>query len=81
MLPGGGKQVPIIPSLTLSPRVVVSLQHLKVVRLYAALRRESVNSGGIPIAVRHMESIIRMSEAYAKMHLREFVYDEDINFG
>jgi DNA replication licensing factor MCM2 len=30
-------------------------------------------SGSIPITVRHIESIIRMSEAHAKMHLREFV--------
>ncbi len=33
----------------------------------------------MPIAVRHLESLIRMSEAHAKMHLREYVSDEDIN--
>jgi len=31
------------------------------------------------IAVRHIESIIRMAEAHAKMHLREVVLDEDID--
>lgn len=31
------------------------------------------------IAVRHIESIIRMAEAHAKIHLREFVLDEDID--
>src|SRR5690348_16753338 len=41
----------------------------------------SVIAGGIPIAVRHIESMIRMSEASAKMHLREFVSDEDVNMG
>lgn len=34
---------------------------------------------GIPVAVRHIESIIRMSEAHAKMHLREYVSDDDVN--
>jgi DNA replication licensing factor MCM2 len=38
-------------------------------------------SGGIAIAVRHIESIIRISEAYAKMHLRNNVNDCDIDFG
>jgi DNA replication licensing factor MCM2 len=33
----------------------------------------------MPIAVRHLESIIRMSEAHARMHLREYVSDDDIN--
>jgi len=51
----------------------------KISRLYADLRRESVASGSIPIAVRHIESIIRMSEAHAKMHLRSHVTDEDVN--
>lgn len=37
---------------------------------YAELRRESIHAGGIPIAVRHIESIIRMAEAHARMHLR-----------
>lgn len=34
---------------------------------------------GLSIAVRHIESIIRMSEAHARMHLRELVRDEDVN--
>ena len=37
---------------------------------YAELRRESIHAGGIPVAVRHIESIIHMSEAHARMHLR-----------
>ena len=35
--------------------------------------------GGIPIAVRHIESLIRMSEAHAKLHLREEVSSMDID--
>ena len=37
---------------------------------YADLRRESLHAGGIPVAVRHIESIIRTAEAHARMHLR-----------
>lgn len=51
----------------------------KLSRLYADLRKQSMNTGGIPIAVRHMESILRMAEAHAKMHLRSFVSDDDVN--
>lgn len=38
-----------------------------MVELYKELRRESEASNGIPIAVRHIESIMRMSEAHARM--------------
>ena len=51
----------------------------KVASLYVALRRESQASGGVPIAVRHIESIMRMAEAHAKMHLREHVRDDDMD--
>ena len=55
------------------------IDHDKIAQLYAELRRESMVTGGIPIAVRHIESIIRMSEAHAKMHLRDMVAEEDVN--
>ena len=29
--------------------------------------------------MRHIESVIRMSEAHARMHLREIVRDDDVN--
>ena len=51
----------------------------KVPRLYAELRRESEISGGIPIAVRHVESIMRMSEAAARMRHSPYVSDGDLN--
>ncbi|KAL7581188.1 hypothetical protein ACA910_005976 [Epithemia clementina (nom. ined.)] len=51
----------------------------KVSSLYVALRRESASSGGVPIAVRHIESMMRMAEAHAKMHLREHVRDDDMD--
>jgi DNA replication licensing factor MCM2 len=51
----------------------------KVAKLYSELRKESMRTGSIPITVRHIESIIRLSEAHAKLHLREYVHDDDIN--
>lgn len=48
-------------------------------RLYADLRRESSASGGVPIAVRHIESVMRMAEARARMHLRESVREDDVD--
>merc|ERR1712115_39994 len=50
-----------------------------VAKRYADLRRESMATGSIPITVRHGESMIRMAEAHAKMHLREFVSEDDVN--
>ncbi|KZP01395.1 MCM-domain-containing protein [Calocera viscosa TUFC12733] len=63
-------------------RVKPKLQDMdqeKLARLYADLRRESVATGSMPITVRHLESTIRMSEASAKMQLREYVRPDDID--
>lgn len=35
-------------------------------------------SNSIPITVRHLESMIRMAEAHARMHLREYVHEEGV---
>ncbi|EJK76772.1 hypothetical protein THAOC_01447, partial [Thalassiosira oceanica] len=51
----------------------------KIASLYVQLRKESTSSGGVPIAVRHIESIMRMAEAHAKMHLRDYVRDDDMD--
>ncbi|KII62739.1 DNA replication licensing factor mcm2 [Thelohanellus kitauei] len=51
----------------------------KITRMYANLRKESLITGSLPITVRHIESVIRISEAFAKMHLREFVSNDDVN--
>eukprot|EP01132_Coremiostelium_polycephalum_P001305 gene1305-1647_t len=50
----------------------------KISQLYADLRLES-EGGGFAMTVRHVESIIRMSRAHAKMHLRDYVTDIDVN--
>lgn len=51
----------------------------KVSQLYADLRKESEISGGIPIAVRHIESMIRMAEASARMRHSPVVSEADLN--
>ncbi|KAK0532461.1 MCM DNA helicase complex subunit [Tilletia horrida] len=56
-----------------------SLDQDRLARLYADLRRESLSTGSFPITVRHLESMIRMAEASAKMHLRDYVRSDDID--
>ncbi|KAF5832333.1 DNA replication licensing factor MCM2 [Dunaliella salina] len=51
----------------------------RCLQVYIELRKSAAASHGMPIAVRHLESLIRMSEAHARMHLREYVSDDDIN--
>lgn len=47
--------------------------------VYAELRRASLVGDSIPITVRHLESMIRLSEANARMHLRDEVRTDDVN--
>ncbi|KAJ3049917.1 MCM DNA helicase complex subunit [Rhizophlyctis rosea] len=56
-----------------------SIDQDKIEKLYADLRRESMVGGSIPITVRYLESIIRMSEAFARMHLRDSVRQDDVD--
>ena len=51
----------------------------KVASLYRSLRKESEVSNGVPVAVRHIESIMRISEAVARMRLSSVVSDSDLN--
>merc|ERR1712157_374846 len=52
----------------------------KIAEFYSELRQSAmVNQGGITIAVRHIESILRLSEARAKLHLREYVRSDDVD--
>jgi DNA replication licensing factor MCM2 len=52
-----------------------------LVRVYTDLRREASRTHGMPIAVRHLESMIRMSESHARMHLRDAVTHDDVQVG
>ncbi|KAL0477309.1 DNA replication licensing factor MCM [Acrasis kona] len=51
----------------------------RITKFYTELRNESIMGGGLPISVRHLESMFRMAEASARMHLRDHVTDEDTN--
>ncbi|KAF3935370.1 hypothetical protein ABW20_dc0107286 [Dactylellina cionopaga] len=51
----------------------------KLARLFSDMRRESLATGSFPITVRHLESIIRLSEAFAKMRLSDYVQTRDID--
>ena len=52
----------------------------KVAKFYAELRKESEAVGGMSIAVRHLESLLRIAEAHAKIRLNEQVKADDIDF-
>ena len=79
----------IIPQDLLRKYIMYAKEHItpklqqldqdKLARLYADLRRESLATGSFPITVRHLESMIRMSEASAKMNLRDYVRADDID--
>lgn len=51
----------------------------KIARLFADMRRESIATGAIPITVRHLEAIIRISEAFCRMRLSEYCAAQDID--
>ncbi|KAF2195233.1 MCM-domain-containing protein [Zopfia rhizophila CBS 207.26] len=51
----------------------------KVARLFADMRRESLATGAYPITVRHLEAIMRISEAFCKMRLSEYCSAQDID--
>lgn len=63
---------------TVAPKLS-NMDKEKISSLYIDLRKESMSSGGMPIALRHLESIVRLAEAHAKVHLRDHVREDDIN--
>ncbi len=63
---------------TVTPKLT-NMDKEKISSLYIDLRKESMSSGGMPIALRHLESIVRLAEAHARVHLRDYVREDDIN--
>lgn len=51
----------------------------KISQVYADLRRESLATGSFPITVRHLESVMRISESFARMRLSEEVTNFDVD--
>eukprot|EP00316_Scyphosphaera_apsteinii_P000527 CAMPEP_0119314172 /NCGR_PEP_ID=MMETSP1333-20130426/31965_1 /TAXON_ID=418940 /ORGANISM="Scyphosphaera apsteinii, Strain RCC1455" /LENGTH=910 /DNA_ID=CAMNT_0007319233 /DNA_START=48 /DNA_END=2780 /DNA_ORIENTATION=+ len=58
--------------------VLVDIDEDKITQVYSEMRSMSA-SGGVSVAVRHIESIIRMAEASARMHLRNHVRNDDVD--
>ncbi|KAL6926948.1 MCM DNA helicase complex subunit [Hanseniaspora valbyensis] len=58
---------------------LLNLDQDKVARVYADLRRESIQTGSFPITIRHLESILRIAESFAKMRLSDFVSSSDLD--
>jgi DNA replication licensing factor MCM2 len=59
--------------------IIKEMDRDKISKLYSELRKESMSAGSIPITVRHVESVVRISEAFARMKLKSFVSTEDID--
>uniref|UniRef100_A0A8C5B043 DNA replication licensing factor MCM2 n=1 Tax=Gadus morhua TaxID=8049 RepID=A0A8C5B043_GADMO len=81
--------VPLIPQELLRKFIIYAKEKIhpklnqmdqdKVARIYSELRKESMATGSIPITVRHIESMIRLAEAHARIHLRDYVLEDDVN--
>lgn len=79
----------IIPQETLRKYILYAKQNVhpklhnmdqdKIANMYQELRKESAITGSIPVTVRQVDAVIRMAEAHAKLHLRDYVRDDDVN--
>jgi len=52
----------------------------KISQFYAEMREEAKKAQGIPMTARHLESMVRMAEANARMELRDYVTDRDVDY-
>jgi DNA replication licensing factor MCM2 len=57
------------------------INHEKLTKLYSLLRKEDFSSGGIKLALKHLETMLRLIEASARMHLRENTSKKDMTIG
>jgi len=56
-----------------------NLDKEKLANFYKEIRKEAFRSGGAPMTARHLESIIRLAEANARIELREHVLAKDLD--
>ncbi|XP_065339105.1 DNA replication licensing factor Mcm2 [Cloeon dipterum] len=83
------EELEVIPLSLLKKYVVFAKQSVRpkllgmdqdrVAKMYSKLRQESLSTGSLPITVRHVESLIRLAEANARLHLREQVQESDVD--
>jgi len=58
---------------------ISNLDKEKMANFYKQIRAEAFKSGGAPMTARHLESIIRLAEANARIELREHVLPKDLD--
>lgn len=58
---------------------VSDIDQEKLASFYKDIRAEAFRQGGAPMTARHIESIIRMAEANAKLELRQHVTSKDLD--
>jgi len=58
---------------------ITNIDKEKLANFYKLIRAEAFKSGGAPMTARHVESIIRIAEANARMELREHVLPKDLD--
>eukprot|EP00746_Dinoflagellata_sp_MGD_P167547 gnl/MRDRNA2_/MRDRNA2_98263_c0_seq1.p1 gnl/MRDRNA2_/MRDRNA2_98263_c0~~gnl/MRDRNA2_/MRDRNA2_98263_c0_seq1.p1 ORF type:complete len:913 (-),score=234.97 gnl/MRDRNA2_/MRDRNA2_98263_c0_seq1:96-2834(-) len=51
----------------------------KLTQFYADVRQEAFRSGGAPMTVRHIDGMVRLAEANAKLELRNHVISRDVD--
>ncbi|VDD90988.1 unnamed protein product [Enterobius vermicularis] len=55
------------------------VSHEKITKLYTELRKQSKSTGAVAVTVRQIESLVRLAEAHAKLHLRNYVCEDDVD--
>jgi len=58
---------------------VTGLDNEKLANFYKDIRAEAFRSGGAPMTARHIESIIRLAEANARLELRQHCTPKDLD--
>merc|ERR1712151_221881 len=58
---------------------IMKLDKEKLANFYKDIRAHAFRSGGAPMTARHIESIIRLAEANARMELRQHVTSKDLD--
>merc|ERR1711953_1529033 len=58
---------------------IMKLDKEKLANFYKDIRAHAFRSGGSPMTARHVESIIRLAEANARLELRQHVTSKDLD--